>query len=402
MTATARPIPESPPVTSATFPESLPAGLYRGASYFGRGSSSASIPGLSSFCFGNGGFGSDLICGCDMSLTKSNKLASAGRPVRGNGCGARANNRKERGNRDHRSGMPPVQPGNPGGCELHRDRGRGHADDDGNGRETQCGADDKADHVAPRRAERKPNRHFAPASRGQRCHHAVNANRRQKKRERGECTDEPSQFSRSRERLRAYIVERPLVECRLIRIDGSDSIANQRDGRLRWTSSANDERHDARRILCIRQVQLRIVLPLTRSDAVFADVAHDTDYRQRARDRARDPKRVTLRKQHAQPFADDVHAAPESARERSARDRDAETIVRVGGAEVPACERRDADCLEISGCDDPAERQRFASRLLRATIDLDWKRGRNERQRRVVDERCYRHAPTRGHSADAG
>src|SRR5581483_8489821 len=75
ITATARPIPESPPVINATFPSSLFAGLYRRAWYFGFGSSSASSPGLSSFLAGNGGFGSDVICGFAMSLAESNNLA---------------------------------------------------------------------------------------------------------------------------------------------------------------------------------------------------------------------------------------------------------------------------------------------------------------------------------------
>ena len=51
-TATARPMPESPPVISATLPSSLPAALYSGASYCGRGRSSASMPGFS--CAGPG------------------------------------------------------------------------------------------------------------------------------------------------------------------------------------------------------------------------------------------------------------------------------------------------------------------------------------------------------------
>ena len=63
-TATARPMPESPPVIKATFPWSFPEPLYLGAWYCGRGSSSDSSPGLSRCCLGNGGLGSFCTCGC--------------------------------------------------------------------------------------------------------------------------------------------------------------------------------------------------------------------------------------------------------------------------------------------------------------------------------------------------
>ena len=45
--ATARPMPESPPVISAILPSSLPAALYWAASYRGFGESSDSSPGES-------------------------------------------------------------------------------------------------------------------------------------------------------------------------------------------------------------------------------------------------------------------------------------------------------------------------------------------------------------------
>ena len=45
--ATARPMPESPPVIRATLPSSLPEPFQKGASYMGCGSSAASLPGLS-------------------------------------------------------------------------------------------------------------------------------------------------------------------------------------------------------------------------------------------------------------------------------------------------------------------------------------------------------------------
>src|SRR5688572_429845 len=56
--ATARPMPESPPVMRATLPSSLPAALYAPASKRGFGESSDSSPGDSWCCFGNGGRGS--------------------------------------------------------------------------------------------------------------------------------------------------------------------------------------------------------------------------------------------------------------------------------------------------------------------------------------------------------
>ena len=82
--AAGRPIPESSPVISATLPVSLRAGLQRPASNRGRCSMSASRPGFLSFWRGNGGLGSDSICGltCGMrsnfrtSITTSARLAS--------------------------------------------------------------------------------------------------------------------------------------------------------------------------------------------------------------------------------------------------------------------------------------------------------------------------------------
>jgi len=56
-TATARPIPESPPVINATLPSSFFEPTYYGASYIGAGSSLASMPGFLGCCLGNGGTG---------------------------------------------------------------------------------------------------------------------------------------------------------------------------------------------------------------------------------------------------------------------------------------------------------------------------------------------------------
>src|SRR5438094_2875221 len=161
MTATARPIPESPPVTSATFPESLPAGLYRGASYFGRGSSSASIPGLSSFCFGNGGFGSDVICGLDMSASSggpSNNLASARGAIGRDRRRAPADDGERGGNRGERPRIERADAEQQTAREPQRQRRRRDANRDADRRQRHRLADDQRHDVAPPGAERDPDR----------------------------------------------------------------------------------------------------------------------------------------------------------------------------------------------------------------------------------------------------
>src|SRR6185369_2894037 len=60
-TATARPIPESPPVIKATLSFSLPAPAYRGAWCRGRGFSFASMPGFGWCCAGIGERGSSSL-----------------------------------------------------------------------------------------------------------------------------------------------------------------------------------------------------------------------------------------------------------------------------------------------------------------------------------------------------
>jgi len=60
ITATARPIPESPPEMRATFPLSFPEPAYNGALYCGRGWTFVSRPGDSCRCFGIGDIGRDF------------------------------------------------------------------------------------------------------------------------------------------------------------------------------------------------------------------------------------------------------------------------------------------------------------------------------------------------------